>query len=541
MSKRLILFYIGFIVSIVAAQEPEYVGYTKDIPNSLFVCDIKGQIQQTALEFDSKDIAHVLFTNKETDDLWLYYTNNESGRFSDPAPLLLMDTGCKMMESKIGPDDALHLVWQDEFNPTSQPAKGWIRYLKILDGAILSNLVLFQHPEGACNISFDLDRLGNVYVVADLAEQIAHYWDYQTVFARVIDGQVQDPIIRRLHDKKNHYAAPIIHVTDTDIIYILLRGWGLLLLKYQDGNFTEPVLITNKSLSTLYSATMISDQTGDIHVYYIKYLSDTLLHTKSEDCGNTFLTPDHLVEGVELQFVSQPIILPDNTPLVVKRSKFVPYGDDYSIGYYQLDRGYGYGNPIEFDGEYFGSRSGNYSDINIEPQVRKRSGFGLSALIGNIYKNDQKELFSKLNIDNYKLQQLDKPHVLITSNAASIYGLGKNYIIRIAMDIYNPLPELLEADLAIMMQFKLIQDDVYYFFSIDGDQPMLTTDYRAMRVSIPPGQSFQNLPFLEFNTDMLYGIIVSVDWHFYVGLIDPETRLPLGDITHTHAKISLPP
>ena len=543
MSKWLVTIHLVLIIFGVSAEEPQYVRYYWDEPGNQTVCDVEGYIRQTALEFDSKGVAHVLYTHEETDGLRLYYTSNETGEFSDPVPLLLMETGCQMMESRIGPDDALHLVWLDETYPDNLWPKGWIRYLKVQDGAVTSNLVLFQHPDGAYHLSFDLDRSGNVFAVTGLREQTPTVGRYQKsanhriVFLRIIDGQVQEPIIRRFHDNQFDYVNPIIHVSDSGIVYFLTQYWGPpILLTYQEEEFTKPVPVTGKLNEKGYPSKMITDQTGDLHIYFSEYdyPQHPLWHTKSTDCGVTFSKPDLLVNTSErLKFVSQPVILPDNTPFVTTRTMYFTGGRLLCRGYYHLDRGYGYGNPF-----YIGGSFGSFPGYDIEPQIRKRSGYKLSALTAYVRRDAQYVYHSQLSIENYELQQFEQPHVLITTIDVYLSVLDWGDRMRVALDIYNPLPEPLEADLAIVMEFEGVQNGTYYFFSFDGNQPVLTTDYQTMRLTLPPGWSCQNVPIFELDVSLLYGIIPGVIWHSYAGLIDPETGLLLGDFSKARTRIT---
>ncbi len=531
MSKWLVTIHLVLIIFGVSAEEPQYVRYYWDEPGSWTVCDVEGYIRQTALEFDSKGVAHVLYTHEETDGLRLYYTSNETGEFSDPVPLLLMETGCQMMESRIGPDDALHLVWLDETYPDNFETYGWVHYLKIVAGAVTSNLVLFQHPDGAHHLSFDLDRSGNVFAVTELAEHKPEGWDFRMVFLRVIDGQVQEPIIMHFVERSSNWLSPIIHVADSGIVYFLTQSWGPPILRtFQEGEFTKPVPVTGKLNEKGYPSKLITDQTGDLHIYFSEYdyPQHPLWHIKSTDCGVTFSKPDLLVNTSEdLEFVSQPIILPDNTPFVTTRTMYFTAGSLLCSGYYHLDRGCGYGNPFYIGGS-FGTLHGGY---DIEPQIRKRSGYKLSALTAYVRRDDQYVYHSRLSIENYELQQYEQPHVLITTIDVYLSVLDRGDRMRVALDIYNPLPEPLEADLAIVMEFEELQNGIYYFFSFDGDQPILTTDYRTMRLTLPPGWSCQNVPIFELDVSLLYGIITGVKWHSYAGLIDPETGLLLGDFS----------
>jgi hypothetical protein len=547
MSKWLTLIFTGLIISAIAAQEPQYVLYDWDEPGSWTVCDVEGYIRQATLEFDSKGVAHVLFTHEETEGCRLYYTSNETGEFVDPVPLLLMDTGCQVMESRIGPDDALHLVWLDETYPDNIWPKGWIRYLKVQDGAVASNLVLFQHPDGAYHLSFDLDRSGNVFAVTELAERILTVERYQKnvdpqiVFLRIIDGQVQDPIIRRFYDKQSDYVNPIIHVAESGIVYFLAQYWGPpLLLTYLEGEFTEPIPVTDKVNEGSYPAKMITDQTGDLHIYFtewpsMNYPQYPLWHIISTDCGVTFSEPDLLVSTSDLLvFVSRPLILPDNTPFVATRTRRLSGGSLFCHGYYHLDRGYGYGNPFWLGGG-LGAFHGGYE---IEPQIRIRSGYRLSALKAYFSRDAQYVYHSRLTINNFELKQFEQPHVLINSIDVFLSVLDKGDRMRLALDIYNPRPEPLEADLAIVMEFEGVQDGIYYFLSFDGGLPVLTTDYRTLRLTLPPGWSCQNVPVLELDVSLLYGIISGVIWHSYAALIDPETGLMLGELSTARTRIT---
>lgn len=540
MSKWVSLIYILLIISAVAAQEPQYVLYDWDEPGRWIVCDVEGYIRQTALEFDSKGVAHVLFTHEETEGLRLYYTNNETGAFGSPVPLILMETGCQVMESRIGPDDALHLVWLDETYPGNVYTYGWVHYLKIMDSAVTSNLVLFQPPDGAYHLSFDLDRSGNVFAVTELPEWKQEDLDIQMVFLRIIDGQVQDPIIRHFYDGQFDYINPIIHVADSGVVYFLSQYFGPpLLLTFKEGEFTEPVPITDKNNFASWPLKMITDQTGDLHIYfteydYMNYPQYPLWHTESRDCGMTFSEPDLLVNTSELLlFVSQPVILPDNTPFVATRTMYSTGGSLLCDGYYHLDRGYGYGNPFYLGG-FFGSFPVAY---DIEPQLRQRSGYRLSALTAFIRRDVQYVYHSQLAIENYELQHFEQPYVLINVIEPYLTLLDKGDTMRVALDVYNPLPESLEADLAIVTELPGIQPDVYYFLSFDGGQPVLTTDYRTLRLTLPPGWSCQNVPVYELDVSLLYGSITGVKWYWYAGLIDPGTGRSLSNISEIYTWI----
>jgi len=481
----------------------------------------------------------VLFTHEGTEGLRLYYTNNEPGEFTNPVPLLLMDTGCQVMESRIGPDDALHLVWLDETYPDNIWPKGWIRYLKIQDGAVTSNLVLFQHPDGAYNLSIDLDQSGNVFAVTELPEHKQEDLDIQMVFLRIIDGQVQDPIIRHFYDEQYDFVNPIIHVANMGAVYFLSQTGRPRLLRYHDGYFTAPVHITDKLNHSSWPIKMITDQTGDLHIYftendYMNYPQYPLWHTESTDCGATFSEPDLLVDTSELMlFVSQPVILPDNSPFVATRTIYSTGGSLLCHGYYHLDRGYGYGNPFWLGGSF-----GSFPvACDIEPQIRQRSGYRLSALSAYIRPEDQNVYYSKLSIKNYELQQFKQPYVLINVIEPYLTLLDKGDTMRVALDVYNPLPEPLEADLAIVTEFPGIQADVYYFLSFDWGQPVLTRDYRTLRLTLPPGWSCQNVPVYELDVSLLHGSITGVKWYWYAALIDPGTGRLLSNLSDIYTWI----
>lgn len=127
MSKWLVTIHLVLIIFGVSAEEPQYVRYYWDEPGSWTVCDVEGYIRQTALEFDSKGVAHVLYTHERPHGLRLYYTSNETGEFSDPVPLLLMETGCQMMESRIG--WTMPCIWSGWMKPIRTTLKRMAGYI----------------------------------------------------------------------------------------------------------------------------------------------------------------------------------------------------------------------------------------------------------------------------------------------------------------------------------------------------------------------------------------------------------------------------
>ena len=515
----------------VSSEDAPYIQFDYNF-DQVEVCTVDGMFDFITFELDSSGTVHVFYVLEVEETQRLFYSHNTFGGFSEPVELLVMDTGCQQMLSRIDGMDHIHLIWLDETGE-HEDFLGNIHYMEIENGVILNNRVVHE-DRNAFLLDMDIETDGDIHISFDYL----NYEEYDFYIGYLYSqNKVLQPLVTRLFDPNDNYHTHFsMKVTpDGQHAYFIGNSEGLhpgselYLLEYSDGNFKDLVMISDLNADGYpWVPQLALDLEGNLHAYFAQwglFVPYPIWHSMSSD-GQTWTEADMISSvPVYLQCMQDPICFPDNSMALV--NYFIEHHSGFFYNQYiQVDRGFGYGNPRLINPAF----SRTFTDTFV-PIMRNKGGYiiyTLSVRVTGGYPTDTAQLiFMTSHLKNYE----DVTIELHTVDTWQLTSLNYSSTMRAALDIYNPRETPVEAELVMVTEFCTGElRDIYYYLSDVNGFPTFQLDYYSFPLTIPPGWWIQNVPIFEQYLGPLWELD-KWSWCWYAALLDPATGELIGDLS----------
>lgn len=262
------------------------------------------------LAVDSKGVVHVVWSENTGSSFDIMYARSTDGGLTwSEARDILPDARLPVYGPNlvIGPNDTLHLAWNDRREGTAR-----VFYSHSTDGgdswSSLVNISLDNDRDaGGHHLSVDgYNRVHIAWHVGDPAEDTEPTVVY---YARSVDGGLTFETPRRLNTGQAHAAFPRFSVEDTsgDILAIAWRDnrqspdWGVYVAVSTDGGatFTERVGCDERQTRE-WDPEIVVDTGGVLHLSCMtlaKPGEGTIVYLQSHDLGQTWTAPVVLSEA----------------------------------------------------------------------------------------------------------------------------------------------------------------------------------------------------------------------------------------------------
>ncbi|GEM_PF-5743385 len=209
------------------------------------------------------------------------------------------------------------------------------------------------------------------------------------------------------------------------------------------------------------------------------------------------------------------------------------------MGYYSMDRGYGYGNPVE------SVAGGVHSEaLFIDEDVIRFNPSGVDFCVVRrviVYDEDEHQYYNRLAVLESRRTPHDQPYVdinIFPASAGHYERLSIDDTFRVSLDVYNPLSTEIHADL-VLISAIFIESETYYHFYCPSESTLFSEVYCGIPVIIPGNLHIQNAAVYEVFLGVFPEESFDVEWTWWCALLDPVSLQPISNVCHDATALEL--